>query len=675
MQHISLYCLKSRAMGRKHKFFHGTLEATIFHATPYTPSFPFNCMFLNGKACYVTIKIDDKKVAKTSHESDRVWNQTFQILCAHLIDSTITITLKTKCSILGRIQIQAHQIVHEASFIDGYFPLLMENGRPNPELKLRFMLWFRPAEFEPTWGNILWNGDFQGVKNATFPQRSDCSVILYQDAHHCSTFQPPYSLCWSFNPKMVLVRDPQTDIPYGHGVKLGELLKRKAEEGVAVRIMVWDDETSLPLIKNEGVMSTHDEEAFAYFKHTKVVCKLCPRLHFKFPTLFAHHQKTITVDSRSSISPSHREIMSFVGDKPYWSLPSKRGPREPWHDAHACITGEAARDVLTNFEQRWSKQCNPSLLVPIGTITELASIPSERDWKVQVYRSIDHVSASHLPRNFAVEQSIHEAYKLNPYRDALKVASKIRAKERFAVYILIPMWPEGAPESEPGQDILHWTRETMAMMYRLIGEAIDENGGSGHPRDYLNFFCLANREEKGKGEYAPPHPPHPATQYWNAQKHRRFMVYVHSKLMIVDDTYILIGSANVNQRSMDGQRDTEIAVGCYQSKNGENEMCRGDIHAYRMSLWYEHTGLVEEVFQEPQSLECVERLRFIGEKMWGIYSAEEVEDMEGVHLVTYPVTVTKDGSVEDLAEGGNFPDTNTPIRGRRSRVLPPIFTT
>ncbi|XP_034696241.1 phospholipase D alpha 4 [Vitis riparia] len=752
-------------MGRKHKFFHGTLEATIFHATPYTPSFPFNCMFLNGKACYVTIKIDDKKVAKTSHESDRVWNQTFQILCAHLIDSTITITLKTKCSILGRIQIQAHQIVHEASFIDGYFPLLMENGRPNPELKLRFMLWFRPAEFEPTWGNILWNGDFQGVKNATFPQRSDCSVILYQDAHHCSTFQPPYSLCkaprklwedvykaiddakyliyiagWSFNPKMVLVRDPQTDIPYGHGVKLGELLKRKAEEGVAVRIMVWDDETSLPLIKNEGVMSTHDEEAFAYFKHTKVVCKLCPRLHFKFPTLFAHHQKTITVDSRSLISPSHREIMSFVGgldlcngryDTEEHSLfrtlnteshsqdfyqtsligacLQKGGPREPWHDAHACITGEAARDVLTNFEQRWSKQCDPSLLVPIGTITELASIPSERDWKVQVYRSIDHVSATHLPRNFAVEQSIHEAYveairraerfiyienqyfiggchlweqdqhagcrNLIPIEIALKVASKIRAKERFAVYILIPMWPEGAPESEPGQDILHWTRETMAMMYRLIGEAIDENGGSGHPRDYLNFFCLANREEKGKGEYAPPHPPHPATQYWNAQKHRRFMVYVHSKLMIVDDTYILIGSANVNQRSMDGQRDTEIAVGCYQSKNGENEMCRGDIHAYRMSLWYEHTGLVEEVFQEPQSLECVERLRFIGEKMWGIYSAEEVEDMEGVHLVTYPMTVTKDGSVEDLAEGGNFPDTNTPIRGRRSRVLPPIFTT
>ena len=35
-------------------------------------------------------------------------------------------------------------------------------------------------------------------------------------------------------------------------------------------------------------------------------------------------------------------------------------------------------------------------------------------------------------------------------------------------------------------------------------------------------------------------------------------------MMIVDDTYIIIGSANINQRSMAGTRDTEIAVGCFQ---------------------------------------------------------------------------------------------------------------
>ncbi|XVF26939.1 hypothetical protein REPUB_Repub14bG0063500 [Reevesia pubescens] len=670
-------------MEGKQKLLHGALEATIFDATPYTPPFPFNCMLANGKPTYVTIKLENKKVAKTSHECDRVWNQTFQILCAHLPDSTITIAMKNKCSILGKFCIQARQILNEASLINGFFPLQMENGKTNPKLKLRFMLWFKPAEFEPTWGKVLAYRGLHGLRNATFPQRSNCNVTLYQDAHHSSAFQPQFSLCgtprklwedvykaiegekhliyiagWSFNPKMVLVRDPQTNIPHARRVKLGELLKRKAEK-----------------------------DAFSYFKHSSVICKLCPRLHHKFPTLFTHHQKTITVDTRAnSSSINDREIMCFVGgvdlcdgryDIEQHSLFQtlnteshcfdfyqinisgaslhKGGPREPWHDAHACITGEAAWDVLANFEQRWTKQCDPSLLLPTNSIPNLtrqplpSSISNDRNWKVQVFRSIDNVSASQLFKTLTVEQSIHEAYvdairNLIPIEIALKVVSKIKAKERFVVYILIPMWPEGVPDSEPVQDILHWTRETMAMMYKLIGEATKESGEPGHPRDYLNFFCLANREKESKEDFIPPHSHHPSTQYWNVQKHRRFMVYVHSKVMIVDDLYILIGSANVNQISMDGQRDTEIAIGCYQlpSENPENNSTTArDIHAYRMSLWYEHTGLADVIFLEPQSLECVQKMRSL-----------------------------------DVVDGDeNFSDTKTPVKGRRSKVLPPIFTT
>ncbi|KAL2493228.1 Phospholipase D epsilon [Abeliophyllum distichum] len=756
---------------KKHKLFlHGTLDATIFHATMYKPSVALRCISAIGKSAYVTIKIDNKKVAKTSNQRDRVWNQTFQILCAHPSDSTITITLKTKRSILGKIDIQAEKLLNEASLINGFFPLLKVNGKPNKKLKLQFILWFKPAEYEASWEKVLGNGGYEGLKNAAFPKRSNCSVTLYQDAHHRPTFRPPFDLHdsprnlwediykaiegakyliyiagWSFNPKMALVRDQRTDIPRARGVKLGELLKKKAEEGVAVRIMLWDDETSLPFIRNKGVMRTNDEDALAYFKHTKVVCKLCPRLHNKFPTVFAHHQKTITMDTRGELS--NREITSFLGgldlcdgrydteehslfrtlnteshcyDFYQTSLPGaslhKGGPREPWHDTHACVTGQAAWDVLANFEQRWTKQSDPSLLVPIKSILELSKQPNSTsifpgmDWNVQVFRSIDHVSATPLPKNLKIERSIHEAYvdvirraeryiyienqyfiggchlweenkhcgsrNLIPIEIALKVARKIRAKERFAVYVIIPMWPEGPPESESVQDILHWSRETMKMTYRLIGEAIQESGEPGHPRDYLNFFCLANREQEVKGEFVPPYSPHPATQYWNAQKHRRFMVYVHSKLMIVDDTYLLIGSANVNQRSMDGQRDTEIAIGCYQSRDGESFIDYGDIRAFRMSLWYEHTGQADDVFQDPQSMECVQMIRSIGDQMWKIYSEDEILDMNGVHLVSYPVCVTEKGSVEDLVGGdGHFPDTKTPIKGKRSKVLASIFTT
>ena len=42
------------------------------------------------------------------------------------------------------------------------------------------------------------------------------------------------------------------------------------------------------------------------------------------------------------------------------------------------------------------------------------------------------------------------------------------------------------------------------------------------------------------------------------------MIYVHSKGMIVDDEYVIVGSANINDRSMAGSGDTEIAMGSYQ---------------------------------------------------------------------------------------------------------------
>lgn len=129
---------------------------------------------------------------------------------------------------------------------------------------------------------------------------------------------------------------------------------------------------------------------------------------------------------------------------------------------------------------------------------------------------------------------------------------------------------------------------------------------------------------------------------------------------------------------MDGQRDTEIAIGCYQSQGDSDNQInrRGEIQAYRMSLWYEHSGCSEEVLMEPESLECVEKMRWIGDRMWGIYSGEEIVDMEGVHLVSYPVKVTQEGCVEEVGEnGGRFPDTECPVKGKRSKVLPPISTT
>jgi phospholipase D1/2 len=62
-------------------------------------------------------------------------------------------------------------------------------------------------------------------------------------------------------------------------------------------------------------------------------------------------------------------------------------------------------------------------------------------------------------------------------------------------------------------------------------------------------------------------------------------IYVHSKLMIIDDRYAVVGSANINDRSMAGTRDSEIAL-LIDSVESPAPFAR----TLRQALWAEHLG-------------------------------------------------------------------------------------
>jgi len=149
--------------------------------------------------------------------------------------------------------------------------------------------------------------------------------------------------------------------------------------------------------------------------------------------------------------------------------------------------------------------------------------------------------------------------------------------------------------------------------------------------------------------------------------------------MAVDDEYIIVGSANINERSMNGARDTEIAIGAYQPHHiGKcSKPARGQVHGFRMALWYEHLGMLDKVFEHPERRECAEKVKDISDKYWELY-ADPVEslhrDLPG-HLVRYPIRVTHDGRVENLDGHHRFPDTKADILGNKSDLLPPILTT
>ena len=65
-------------------------------------------------------------------------------------------------------------------------------------------------------------------------------------------------------------------------------------------------------------------------------------------------------------------------------------------------------------------------------------------------------------------------------------------------------------------------------------------GRAESPTDYLCFFCLGNRETKSPDEGPPPSVSDLSLHHKLALETRRFMIYVHSKMMIGETSNSLL---------------------------------------------------------------------------------------------------------------------------------------
>ena len=407
------------------------------------------------------------------------------------------------------------------------------------------------------------------------------------------------------------------------------------------------------------------------------------------------------------------------------------GPRQPWHDNHAKVEGPAALDIKQNFVERWNKQAceHISRLYALDeeefNLHANPQIPQNEGghWALQLFRSItsdscvllDNDRAPHLHRKAGriVENSIMRcmtqqirnaknfiymenqyflgsayawmensdtlAQHIIPLEIAQKICDKISQGEEFRAYIVIPMFPEGIPTTGPIQEILYWQFRTIQAMYRRIANAIQENGMDTVPTDYLRFFCLAKREGPEDVPVDELEEPTEGSQPAIIRSTLRHCIYVHSKMTIIDDDYVLIGSANINQRSLAGERDTEIAMGGYQPNHTIEEEGdpRGDIHTYRMALWTAHFGGFDEAFLNPNTQECMDKVKEISQTFWNVYTADDPEHSD-IHMLPYPINVNDDGDVTNLEPPFDcFPDTEANVLGCRSSYpqLPEKLTT
>lgn len=167
------------------------------------------------------------------------------------------------------------------------------------------------------------------------------------------------------------------------------------------------------------------------------------------------------------------------------------------------------------------------------------------------------------------------------YRRILRAYNE---KKCFRVIIVIPLLPGFQGGVDDGgaasvRAIMHWQYRTICRgqnsilhnLYALLGPKT---------HDYISFYGL-----RAYGRLFEDGPV--ATS----------QVYVHSKVMIIDDSIALIGSANINDRSLLGSRDSEIGV-LIEDKESVDSFMGGKpwkagklCLSLRLSLWSEHLGL------------------------------------------------------------------------------------
>jgi len=88
--------------------------------------------------------------------------------------------------------------------------------------------------------------------------------------------------------------------------------------------------------------------------------------------------------------------------------------------------------------------------------------------------------------------------------------------------------------ADPGAAVLrvqlHWEYQTICRGNDSIYSILSQDPNIGNPKDWISFYSLRNHAMLSGG---------PVTE----------IVYIHSKCMIVDDDTVVIGSANINDRS------------------------------------------------------------------------------------------------------------------------------
>lgn len=197
-----------------------------------------------------------------------------------------------------------------------------------------------------------------------------------------------------------------------------------------------------------------------------------------------------------------------------------------------------------------------------------------------------------------------------------RIEQAIRWGFPFHAYIVLPVHPEGQLNDIAIVGQIHWTMQSLVYgSHSLVNRVRCALAAKRACKNHINqaqwdqAIEAARQGKDGKPTSRPyeqisPDQWAPYLTLLNLRncevvggQLRTEQIYVHSKLLIADDSIVIMGSANINDRSLKGQRDSELAV-YIQDKtivtaplNGKETEVMKFGHELRKALWRKHLGL------------------------------------------------------------------------------------
>jgi phosphatidylserine/phosphatidylglycerophosphate/cardiolipin synthase-like enzyme len=346
---------------------------------------------------------------------------------------------------------------------------------------------------------------------------------------------------WHFSPEL-RVREGQT---------LRELLAEVSQR-VEVRVLAWAG-APLPLFHPSRKEVREAREQL--IRGTRVEYALDARER----PMHCHHEKLVIVDGELAFVGGID--LSVLGGDRYDSSEHPARDGIGWHDATSRLRGPAVADVAAHFALRW-RDVTGEELEPPPPPTPAGEV------EVQLVRTVPEKVYPSLPGgDFRILESylraLRSAEKLvyleSQFLWSPELVSVLAAKLReppsddFRLVVLLPSKPKNGQEDTRGQ----------------LGVLVEADDGAGR-------FLACTLRQPGDAH----------------------QVYVHAKIGIVDDRWLTIGSANLNEHSL--FNDTEVNLVCHDERLAREA---------RLRLWAEHLDCAREELEGDPTAIVDERWR------------------------------------------------------------------